>query len=137
MTGFNLLLETGKDSYKQLPKCTPDGQRTTYPGLSSALVPLEQENIVVELPEHRCFFLVGNDTLTPISGMVNLPVMTSTSVMVDLFLKPGSIIEVDSRFLGPEDFYLYKKDINSYFVRNSTTYLLSAQLILIRGSKVT
>mgnify|MGYP003974672071 CR=1 FL=1 len=138
MTGFDLYLETGEESYKQLQRCTPAGQRIRYPGFSSAIVPLAETNIVVELPAHRCFFIVNPfGHFEPIVGKVNLPVSSSETVMSDQFMQPGSIIEVDSKFLGSGEHFLYKNDINTRFIKTGVTYMLSAQLTCFRGTEVT
>ena len=56
---FEIYIERGNGEYIKQQKCTAIGDRTRFPGANSALIPSSMEDIVVKLPNHRVFIVLG------------------------------------------------------------------------------
>jgi len=134
---FEIYLERGNGEYIKQHKCTALGDRTRFPGASSALIPSSMDNIVVKLPNHRVFIVLGPAGPQEIKGMVNLPVVSGLYQMYGMYMSAGSILEVDSKYIQYKDKYRFPRDINHKLVPPGATYLFVGQLALWRGNKVT
>jgi len=133
---FEIYIDKGNDEYVKQQKCTVTGSRTQFPGTNSALVPRSMKDLVVKLPEHRVFIVLGPSGPQEISGMVNLPVVNSLHGLYGMYMSAGSILEVDSKYIQYKDKYRYPRDINHKLVPPGATYLFTGQLAIWRGDNV-
>lgn len=134
---FEIYIDLGNDEYIKQQKCTALGERPRFPGENSALVALEKHDIVVKLPSHRVFVLLGPNGPEQVEGMVNLPLVCSVGQLQSSYMALGAIMELDSKFITKDDYFRYPSDINHKLVQPGSSYLFVGQVVLWRGQDVT
>ena len=106
---------------------------------SHAIVPLGQGPLHIKLPEHRVFLRLnkkdGHITFQEAKGTVNVPDCSSWWTLTSGYMKPGSIIEADVRYIKDTDKYSRTGDIVRKYVPTGS-YFYAAQLCVYRGSSL-